>query len=165
MTNEPEHHFTMEELSEKFDTPVILRLSTRVSHSQSVVEECERVPHDIGKYEKNIGKYVMMPANAIKRHVVVEERLKKLTEYAEDCPFNTVEMNSDEIGVITSGIAYEYAKEALGDKASYLKLGLINPLPVKLIKDFAAKVKKLYVIEELDDIIETPRTSTVIRFK
>ena len=100
------------ELSEKFDTPVILRLSTRVSHSQSVVEECERVPHDIGKYEKNIGKYVMMPANAIKRHVVVEERLKKLTEYAEDCPFNTVEMNSDEIGVITSGIAYEYAKEA-----------------------------------------------------
>ena len=143
------------ELSEKFDTPVILRLSTRVSHSQSVVEECERVPHDIGKYEKNIGKYVMMPANAIKRHVVVEERLKKLTEYAEDCPFNTVEMNSDEIGVITSGIAYEYAKEALGDKASYLKLGLINPLPVKLIKDFAAKVKKLYVIEELDDIIET----------
>ena len=143
------------ELSEKFDTPVILRLSTRVSHSQSVVEECERVPHDIGKYEKNIGKYVMMPANAIKRHVVVEERLKKLTEYAEDCPFNTVEMNSDEIGVITSGIAYEYAKEALGDKASYLKLGMVNPLPVKLIKDFAAKVKTLYVIEELDDVIET----------
>lgn len=143
------------ELSEKFDTPVILRLSTRVSHSQSVVEECERVPHDIGTYEKNIGKYVMMPANAVKRHVIVEERLAKLAEYAEDCPFNSVEMNSGDIGVITSGIAYEYAKEALGDKASYLKLGLINPMPVKLIKDFAAKVKKLYVIEELDDIIET----------
>lgn len=143
------------ELSETFDTPVILRLSTRVSHSQSVVEECDRIPHDIGKYEKNIAKYVMMPANAIKRHVIVEERLRKLTEYAENCPFNTVEMNSTEIGVITSGISYQYAKEALGEKASYLKLGLINPLPVKLIKDFAAKVKKLYVIEELDDIIET----------
>ncbi|MCR5806818.1 MAG: indolepyruvate ferredoxin oxidoreductase subunit alpha [Oscillospiraceae bacterium] len=143
------------ELSEKFDTPVILRLSTRVSHSQSVVEEQERVHHDTGKYEKNAAKYVMMPAYAKPKHVFVEERTRKLTEYAENCPFNKMEMNSTEIGVITSGISYCYAKEALGDKASYLKLGLINPLPVELIKEFAGKVKKLYVIEELDDVIET----------
>ena len=143
------------ELSEKFDTPVILRLSTRVSHSQSVVDEQERVQHDTGKYEKNAAKYVMMPAYAKPKHVFVEERTRKLTEYAENCPFNKMEMNSTEIGVITSGISYCYAKEALGDKASYLKLGLINPLPVELIKEFAGKVKKLYVIEELDDIIET----------
>ena len=143
------------ELSEKFDTPVILRLSTRVSHSQSVVDEQERVQHDTGKYEKNAAKYVMMPAYAKPKHVFVEERTRKLTEYAENCPFNKMEMNSTEIGVITSGISYCYAKEALGDKASYLKLGLINPLPVELIKEFAGKVKKLYVIEELDDVIET----------
>lgn len=143
------------ELSEMFDTPVILRLSTRVSHSQSAVEECERVKHDIGKYEKNIPKFVMMPSNAIKRHVIVEERTKALTEYAETCSLNTVEINSTEIGVITSGVAYQYAKEALGDNASYLKLGLVNPLPINLIKDFAAKVKTLYIIEELDDVIET----------
>ena len=143
------------ELSEKFDTPVILRLSTRVSHSQSVVDEQERVQHDTGKYEKNAAKYVMMPAYAKPKHVFVEERTRKLTEYAENCPFNKMEMNSTEIGVITSGISYCYAKEALGDKASYLKLGLINPLPVEIIKEFAGKVKKLYVIEELDDVIET----------
>ena len=143
------------ELSEKFDTPVILRLSTRVSHSQSVVDICPRIPHDTGKYEKNIPKYVMTPANAVRRHADVEKRLDALREYAEDCPFNTVEMNSTEIGIITAGIDYQYAKEALGDRASYLKLGLINPLPERLIKDFASKVEKLYVIEELDDIIET----------
>lgn len=97
----------------------------------------------------------MVPANAIKKHVVVEQRTLDLIEYAETSGINTVEMNSDEIGVITSGICYQYAKEALGDKASYLKLGMVNPLPVKLIKDFAAKVKTLYVIEELDDVIET----------
>ena len=143
------------DLSEKFDTPVILRLSTRVAHSQSPVEECERVPHDTGKYEKHPEKYVMMPAYARPKHVFVEERTAKLKEYAENCPFNRIEWGSDEIGVITSGISYQYAKEALGDKASYLKLGLINPLPEKMILDFASKVKKLYVIEELDDVIET----------
>jgi len=143
------------ELSEKYDTPVILRLSTRISHSQSLVEECPRESHEIGSYEKDIQKYVMVPANAIKKHFVVEERTRRLTEYAETSPLNTAEINTDEIGVITSGISYQYAKEALGDKASYLKLGMINPMPIKLILDFAAKVKKLYVIEELDDIIET----------
>ena len=143
------------EISEKFDTPVILRLTTRVSHSQSAVTTADRIPHTIPEYKKNIAKNVMVPANAIKKHVVVEQRTLDLIEYAETSGINTVEMNCDEIGVITSGICYQYAKEALGDKASYLKLGMVNPLPVKLIKDFAAKVKTLYVIEELDDVIET----------
>lgn len=143
------------EISEKFDTPVILRLTTRVSHSQSAVTTADRIPHTIPEYKKNIAKNVMVPANAIKKHVVVEQRTLDLIDYAETSGINTVEMNSDEIGVITSGICYQYAKEALGDKASYLKLGMVNPLPVKLIKDFASKVKTLYVIEELDDVIET----------
>lgn len=143
------------EISEKFDTPVILRLTTRVSHSQSAVTTADRIPHTIPEYKKNIAKNVMVPANAIKKHVVVEQRTLDLIDYAETSGINTVEINSDEIGVITSGICYQYAKEALGDKASYLKLGMVNPLPVKLIKDFAAKVKTLYVIEELDDVIET----------
>lgn len=143
------------EISEKFDTPVILRLTTRVSHSQSVATTEGRTERALPEYKKNIAKNVMVPANAIKKHVVVEQRTLDLIEYAETSGINTVEMNSDEIGVITSGICYQYAKEALGDKASYLKLGMVNPLPVKLIKDFAAKVKTLYVIEELDDVIET----------
>lgn len=143
------------DISEQFDTPVILRLSTRVSHSQSSVEELDRVEKEIGAYEKNAQKYVMMPAFAKPKHVMVEERTKKLIAYAETSPLNTVEMNSTKIGVISAGIAYQYAKEALGDNASYLKLGMINPLPVELIKTFAAKVDKLYVIEELDPVIET----------
>ncbi len=143
------------EISEKYDTPVILRLSTRVSHSQSIIYECPRVTHEIPKYEKNIPKYVMMPAFAVKKHFVVEDRTRALIEYAETSPLNTIEWNSTEIGVITAGISYQYAREALRDKASYLKLGLINPMPVELIKNFASKVKTLYVIEELDDIIET----------
>lgn len=143
------------DLSEKFDTPVILRLSTRVSHSQSKVEECERVEKPLPEYQRNTAKYVMMPAYAKAKHVVVEQRTADLTAYAEECPTNTVEMNDTKIGVIAAGIAYQYAKEALGDSASYLKLGMVYPLPEKLIKDFAAKVDKLYVIEELDDFIET----------
>lgn len=143
------------ELSEKFDTPVIVRLSTRVSHSQSAVEMCERVKREPIPYEKNPQKFVMMPGNAIKRHPIVEQRLADIAEYAEDSSLNKLEINSTEIGVITSGISYQYAKEALGDKASYLKLGIINPLPVNIIKNFASKCKKVYVIEELDDVIET----------
>ena len=143
------------ELSEQFDTPVLLRLSTRVSHSQSKVEEEARanIPHK--EYVKNPQKYVMMPAFAKPKHVTVEERTKKLAEYAETSPLNTVEMYDRKIGVITAGIAYQYAKEALGEKASYLKLGMVNPLPIKLIKDFAAKVDTLYIVEELDDVIES----------
>lgn len=142
------------DISEQFDTPVLLRLSTRVAHSQSAVEAEDRTEHS-KPYEKNPSKYIMTPANAKGRHVFVEERMKKLTEYAETSPLNKVEMFGEEIGVITCGAAYQYAREALGERASYLKLGIVNPLPVKLIKEFAAKVKRLYVIEELDDVIET----------
>jgi len=142
------------ELSEKFDIPVIVRLSTRVSHSQSLVEEHEPENYILKDYEKNIGKYVMMPGNAIKRHVVVEERNSKLIEFAENCPFNKVEDNGKKIGVITSGISYMYAKEALGDNVNYLKLGMVYPLPEKLIKDFAEGLDKVYVIEELDPFFE-----------
>ncbi|MGN0551509.1 MAG: indolepyruvate ferredoxin oxidoreductase subunit alpha [Acutalibacteraceae bacterium] len=143
------------EISEEFDTPVVLRLTTRIAHSRSIVELEDREELELREYIKNPSKNVMLPAFAKGRHVFVEERTKKLTEYAETAGINRVEMGDTKIGVIASGICYQYAKEALGDKASYLKLGMINPLPVKLIKDFAAKVDKLYVVEELDDVIET----------
>jgi len=142
------------EMSEKYDTPMFIRLSTRVSHSQSLVELCERENVALKPYEKNIAKNVMMPANAIKRHVVVEERIKALTELAETSELNRVEENGSKIGVITAGIAYMYAKEALGDKADFLKLGMVYPLPEKKIIDFAKKYDKVYVIEELDPVIE-----------
>lgn len=143
------------EISEQFDTPVMLRLTTRIAHSRSFVDYSEREDIPLRDYEKNPKKNVMMPANAIGRHVFVEERMKRLTEYAETTSLNRVEMHNTKIGVITSGICYQYAREALGDNASYLKLGLINPMPVKLIQDFAKKCDKVYVIEELDAIIET----------
>ncbi len=142
------------ELSEQFDTPVIIKMCTRVAHSQSVVETSERVEKEAIPYEKNIAKYVMMPANAIRRHPIVEERTRKLIAYAENCDFNKVEMGDTSIGIITSSTSYQYAKEVFGEKASILKLGMINPLPEKLILDFAAKVDKLVIIEELDPIIE-----------
>jgi len=141
-------------LSEEMDTPVFIRLSTRVSHSQSMVELSERENIDIKPYEKNIGKYVMMPGNAIKRHVVVEERINKLKEYAEKSDLNVVEDNNSKIGVISAGIAYMYSKEALGDKADYLKLGMVYPLPENKIKEFCKNHDKVFVIEELDPFIE-----------
>ena len=141
-------------LSEKFDTPVFIRLSTRVSHSQSLVALEDRENDELKDYEKNPAKFVMTPANAIKRHVDVEKRSIAEKEFAEDCPFNTVEENGAEIGIITSGITYMYAKEALGEQANFLKLGIAWPLPEKLIKDFAAKCKTVYVLEELDPVIE-----------
>ena len=149
--------FTMAayELSEKFDTPVIVRLSTRIAHSQSAVELGERVVPPTKPYEKNPAKFVMMPGFAKKRHTVVEAKLAEAAKYAEISPLNKVEYNSTEIGIITAGNCYLYAKEALGDKASYLKLGVINPLPIDIIRDFAAKCERVYVIEELDDIIES----------
>lgn len=143
------------ELSEEYDVPVIVRMCTRVAHSQSAVELCDRVVPPQKEYIKNPQKYVMMPAFARGRHVFVEERTKKLIEYAEKSSLNKVIDNGGDIGIITSGISYQYAREAMGDKASYLKLGVVNPLPVELIKNFCAKYKKVYVIEELDDIIET----------
>ena len=142
-------------LSEEYDTPVLLRTCTRIAHSQSIVEMGEAQPAVLKDYVKNGAKYIMMPGNAIKRHPFVEERTLKLQQLAEDCVYNTVEMNGDEIGIITSGCSYLYVKEVMGDSASILKIGMPNPLPVQLIKDFAAKVKKLYVVEELDPIIET----------
>lgn len=142
------------ELSEKFDTPVLLRMCTRIAHSQSIVETSEKVPAVLKDYEKNPAKYIMTPANAIKRHPLVEDRTLSLQEFAENCEYNKVEMNSDEIGIITSGCSYHYVKEVMGDSASILKIGMPYPLPVKLIKDFASKVKTLYVIEELDPFIE-----------
>ena len=142
------------ELSEKYDIPAVLRLSTRVSHSQSMVEINERENYELKPYEKNIAKNVMMPANAIKRHIEVEKRMTALKEFAENTELNTVEMNEGNIGVITSGISYMYAKEALGDKVSYFKLGMVYPLPEKKILDFAAKFDKVYVIEELDPFFE-----------
>ncbi len=142
------------ELSEKFDTPVIIRMCTRIAHSQSTVTKGEKVIHEVKAYEKNPQKYIMMPGNAIRRHPIVEQRQKDLAEFAENCIYNKVEFNSEEIGVITSGCSYLYVKEALGDSVSILKIGMPNPLPEKLIRDFASKVKKLYVIEELDPVIE-----------
>ena len=142
------------ELSEQFDTPVIIRMCTRVSHSQSIVEAGERtVPEQI-PYEKNIAKYVMRPGNAKKRHPVVEERTKKLAQWAESAPVNRVEMGGTDIGVITSSTSYQYVKEVFGDRVSILKLGMSNPLPEKLIRDFASKVKKLVVAEEMDPVFE-----------
>ena len=142
------------ELSEQYDTPVFLRLSTRVSHSQSLVEEEEKQDYQLKDYVKDPAKYVMMPGNAIKRHVAVEDRINALREMVETSELNTVEDNGSEIGVIAGGIAYLYAKEALGDKVNFLKIGIVYPLPEKKIKDFAAKCKKVFVIEELDPIIE-----------
>lgn len=142
------------ELSEKYDTPVMIRLSTRVSHSQGLVELKERDNVPLKDYVKDSPKNVMMPAYAIKKHVLVEERTRALVDYAEKAEINKAEYNSSEIGVITSGISYMYAKEALGDRVSYLKLGMAYPMPEEKIKEFAEKVKKVYVIEELDPFIE-----------
>lgn len=142
------------EMSEQYDTPVILKMCTRIAHSQSVVDLGERIVPDTKSYEKNIAKYVMMPANAKRRHPLVEKRTKDLIAYAEECELNTIEMGDTSIGIITSSTSYQYAKEVFGDNASILKLGMIHPLPEKKILDFAAKVDKLVIIEELDAIIE-----------
>ena len=142
------------EISEKFDTPVFIKTCTRIAHSQSVVETSERVELPVKPYEKNIAKYVMMPGNAKKKHPVVEQRTKDLVAYAETSPLNRVEMGDTKLGIITSSTCYQYAKEVYGENASILKLGMIWPMPEKLIKDFASKVDKVIVIEELDPFIE-----------
>ena len=143
------------ELSEEYDTPVIIKMCTRVAHSQSLVETSERVEPPMKPYEKNIGKYVMMPGNAIRRHPVVEERTRKLAAYAETSPLNRLEEGSDRaMGIITSSTSYQYVKEVFGEEASVLKLGMVHPMPEGLIRDFAAKVDRLVVVEELDPIIE-----------
>ena len=141
-------------LSEEFDTPVLLKMCTRVAHSQSLVELSDREERQTVPYEKNIAKYVMMPGNAIRRHPAVEERTGRLREWAETAPINRVEMGGTGLGIITSSTSYQYVKEVFGDSVSVLKLVMANPLPVRLIRDFAAKVDKLVVVEELDPIIE-----------
>lgn len=144
------------ELSEKFDTPFIIKMCTRVAHSQSIIETSDRVVPEQIPYEKNIAKYVMMPGNAIRRHPIVEERTKALAAYAEITPLNRVEDGKDtSIGIITSSTCYQYVKEVFADKYPVLKLGLVNPLPEDMIKRFAATVKQVIVVEELDPIIET----------
>lgn len=140
--------------SEKYDRPFILRTTTRLAHSQSMVELEERTEHALVPYEKNIPKRVMMPAMAKARHAVIEEKMAELAGDANTLPVNRVEMRDKKIGVITSGIPYQYVREALPD-ASVLKLGMVHPLPERMIRDFAAQVDTLYVVEELDPVIET----------
>ena len=143
------------ELSEKYDTPVLLRMCTRIAHSQCVVDIGEREEVPLKEYVKQPSKYIMMPGYAKQRHPIVEERTEKLKALAEDCMYNKVELaDNREIGIITSGCSYLYVKEVFGDDVSVLKIGMPNPLPEKMIRDFAAQVKKLYVIEELDPVIE-----------
>ncbi len=141
------------EISEKYDTPVIVRTTTKLSHSQGVVELNDRVEVEDKVYERNVRKYVMMPASAIGRHLVVEDRENKLADDSSSFSINRVEMGDSNIGFITSGISYQYVKEAC-PTASVLKLGLVNPLPKKLIQEFAEKVETLYVFEELEPVIE-----------
>ena len=142
------------ELSEKFDTPFLVKMCTRVSHSQSIVELGER-KEVVGEYKKDIAKYVMMPGNAKKRHPVVEARTRALVEYAETAPINRVEAGSDNsMGIITSSTSYQYVKEVVGDTYPVMKLGMIWPMPEQKIRDFAASVDKLVIVEELDGFIE-----------
>ncbi len=141
------------EISEKYDTPVILRTTTKLSHSQGIVNLCERaVPLD-KDYSRDVKKYVMMPASAIGRHIKVEERENRLSCDCSGFNINRIEGNSDNVGVITSGICYQYVKEVCKD-VKILKLGMVNPLPKKLIEDFIKSVKTVYVIEELEPVIE-----------
>ena len=143
------------ELSERFDTPVIVRMCTRIAHSQCAVELCEPKEKVKRAYEKNPQKYIMAPANAIRKHPVVEARCAAVAEYAESSELNRVELSdSKALGIITSGTCYHYGKEDFGDSVSVLKLGLVNPLPSKLITDFANKHDRVVVIEELDPVIE-----------
>ena len=152
------------ELSEKFDTPVLMKMCTRIAHCQSIVELSERQEVPDRPYEKNIAKYIMMPGMAKKRHPVVEQRTRDLIAWAESAPINRLEDGSDKsIGIITSSTSYDYVKEVCGDRYPVLKLGMVNPLPVQLIRDFAAKVQKVIVVEELDGIIESHCCSTGIK--
>ncbi len=142
------------ELSEQFDTPVFIKMCTRISHSQSIVETGERSLPPVRPYEKNIGKNVMMPANARKKHPIVEQRMRDLAEYAETSPLNRVELNGTKLGIITSSTSYQYVKEVYGEEVSILKLGMVWPLPEKLIRSFAERMEKVLVVEELDPFIE-----------
>lgn len=142
------------EISEEFDTLVLMRLTTRVCHSKSLVEVGERKEAPLKPYKKNLMKYYVAPAVAKQLHVKVEERLKRLEKFSNETDLNYIEWNDKKIGIISSGIAYQYAKEVFGNNASYLKLGFTNPLPVDKIKKFAQEVETIYVVEELEPFIE-----------
>ena len=142
------------DLGEEFDTPFIIRMTTRVCHSKSLVELTDRAEQQPKTWEKNPAKYVCLPAIARKLRVNLEKRMEKLAAYSETTPFNRMEMGDTRVGVIASGICYYYAKEVFGEEASYLKLGFTNPLPAGLIKDFCSKVDKVYILEENDPYIE-----------
>lgn len=142
------------DISESFDTVVLFRTTTRVCHSKTVVELNEKIEKAIKPYEKNIKKYIMTPGNSRAKHYEVEERLEALRKYSNTSKLNRIEMGDTKIGIITSGISYEYCKEVLGDNASYLKIGFAYPLPDEMIKEFAGKVDKLYVVEENDPYLE-----------
>ena len=141
-------------LSEEYDTPVILRLTTRIAHSRSIVETEDRQNLPLKEYQKDPAKNVMLPAFAKPKHEKVEARTQALIRYAETTPLNRVELNGSKTGVITAGACYQYVKEAMGDTVNYCKLGLVWPLPEQLLKDFAAQCETVYVVEELDDFIE-----------
>lgn len=141
-------------LSEKFDTPVMLRVTTRICHSKSMVDLQDRIEATPFTYERNIEKYVATPANGKKLRKNLVGRLKAMEEYSNKAEINIAEYNSDEIGVISAGVAYQYVKEIFGDKASYLKLGMTYPMPIDLIKEFASKVEVLYIVEEMDPYME-----------
>jgi indolepyruvate ferredoxin oxidoreductase alpha subunit len=154
------------EISEKFDTPVLYKMCTRVAHSQSITETADRTVPEHKAYEKTISKYVMAPANAIKRHPFVEQRMKELEKWSETSGVNRIEtlkqvqgdilgVSGDKVGIITSSTSYQYVKEVLGDSVNILKLGMVNPLPADMIRKFAEGLEKLIVVEELDPIIET----------
>ncbi|NMA55158.1 MAG: indolepyruvate ferredoxin oxidoreductase subunit alpha [Firmicutes bacterium] len=143
------------EISEKFDTPVLIRITTRIAHGKGLVHCQERQQPPELDYKKDAAKYCMLPAFARQRRLVIEERTARLQEFSENFPYNKIEWGSKDVGIITSGISYQYAKEVFGDSASYLKLTLTWPLPEKMIREFAAKVNKIYVIEELDPYLET----------
>lgn len=142
------------EVSEKFDTPVLYKMCTRVAHSQSITETEERILPQTKVYEKNISKYVMAPANAIRRHPFVEQRMKELAVWSETSGINRIEKADSRTGIITSSTSYQYVKEVLGDSVNVLKLGMVNPLPENMIRNFAKGLEKIYVVEELDPIIE-----------
>lgn len=143
------------EISEKFDTVVLFRITTRIAHGKSIVELNERCEVGVKEYKKDIKKYIMIPAHSKVKHYEVEERLLRLQEYSNNCPLNRIEWGDKKIGIITSGISYQYAKEVFGENASYLKIGMSYPLPDKMIRKFAKAVDKVYIIEENDPYLET----------
>ncbi len=142
------------DISEKFDVPVLFRMTTRVCHSKSLVEMGDRVEKDVIPYVKQANKYIASPANAKVLHTIVEEKLLKLEAFSNETPLNRIEWNDKKIGVITSGVAYTYSKEVFGDSVSFLKLGFVFPLPMDKIREFASQVETLYIIEELEPFIE-----------